>query len=87
MKEVDWQTLEELLRQAKFAYYAGDDQRFHALAYMLQVATAGLKDAYLDRPERGGFVYPAGAQEVQIESVRESRQTDRTGDTGSAPAT
>jgi hypothetical protein len=80
MTEQDWDNLERIFKQARLAYFAGDDGRFHALAYMLQVSVNNFKDAYLGQPTRGGFIYPAGIAEIQTETVRADRGADRPSD-------
>jgi hypothetical protein len=81
MREPQWDTLEDLFRQVRLAFRAQNDNQFQALVYMLRLNLEDLKEAYECRPRQGGFVYPAGSEEVQAEAVRADRGADRPGDT------
>ena len=75
MNDANWDALENLLREARRAYYAEDSNRLCALVYMLKL---GLDD--VNRPIKGGIVHSSGAQEIQVEAIRADRDADRPGD-------
>lgn len=63
----NWDTLEDIFRQLKIAYYTPSDVRFRALLYMLQLGLEDLKDAARDRPSEGCFIHSPGSKIEETE--------------------